>query len=175
MRKLPKMALLTAVVGGLSAIGTGVGFADAPALAPQGQAAVQPDAPAQGMVQQNAPQQAVVEQPAPRYAAPQQVAPQYGAPRQTAAQGPQADPQSTQIAPQLEPQLAPQVSPTVTLPQSLPTASPLAPREQDNIFHPEQECSPQTVLQANLPVSLLGGESATKGETCTQINKAFHN
>ncbi|MFG1805457.1 hypothetical protein [Streptomyces sp. NPDC049040] len=87
-------------------------------------------------------------------------------------QGQSQTPQGTQISPD--------VSPTVTLPQAPPIGSVLqgapqaAPQEQNNLFRPYQECSPQTVLEANLPISILG-QSETKGDTCTQVNHAFNN
>ena len=129
------MAVITMAVSSLSAIGAGVGFADAPALAPQGKTAMQPETP-----QQQAP----------------------------AAQ--QAAPQGTQISPQLSPQL----SPTVNLPQNLPLLSSpqAATSEQNNIFRPNMECSPQTVLQANVPIGILA-DPETRGDTCTQQNSAF--
>ncbi|NUP41402.1 MAG: hypothetical protein HOY76_31350 [Streptomyces sp.] len=84
---------------------------------------------------------------------------------QATPQGQTQTPQGTQISPE--------VSPTVNLPQTPQLSGVLTPQEQENTFRPYQECDPQTVVEANLPISLLGGESATQGETCTQVNHAF--
>jgi hypothetical protein len=131
----------------------------------------------QQVPQQQAPQQQVQVQPQYQQAPQvQQSPPQYqlnqqGPQDQQASQDQQApqDPQGTQVAPQ--------VSPTVTLPQLPPLAVPPAPlagpREQNNLFRPYQECSPQSVLQANVPVALLG-QADTSGDTCTQVNSAFN-
>ncbi len=43
------------------------------------------------------------------------------------------------------------------------------------VFHPEQECDPQTVVRANFPIAVLGGESQTQGDTCSQLNNGFRN
>ncbi|WUH92368.1 hypothetical protein OG900_21165 [Streptomyces sp. NBC_00433] len=93
------------------------------------------------------------------------------------ADAPAAPPQGQSQAPEGT-EISPQVSPSVTLPQAPPLGSVLqapqtAPEVQNNLFRPYQECSPQTVLQANLPIAVLGGESKTAGDTCTQINNAF--
>ncbi|WP_031522897.1 hypothetical protein [Streptomyces sp. NRRL F-5123] len=154
MRKLQQLAVLTMAVGSLAAFGAGVSFADTTGQqAPQG---------TQGMPDQAAPQ---AQQPAPQTQVNQQV-PQ-------TAQVPQGQqtPQGTQVAPQVSPQL----SPNVTIPENLPLlpAAQAQPQEQNNLFRPYQECSPQTVLQANIPIALLG-ESTTQGDTCTQVNNAFN-
>ncbi|MCZ0974514.1 hypothetical protein O1L55_31065 [Streptomyces albulus] len=90
---------------------------------------------------------------------PQQAAPQLAAPQQPA--GPQAGPQ---VSPQLNPQLNPQLSPQVArlLPQS-------GPQDQNNLFRPYQECSPQSLLDANVPIGLLATPE-THGFSCTQNN-----
>lgn len=159
MRKLKQLAVVTLAVGSLSAFGAGVSFADTTGQsAPQG---------AQSQQDQSAPQ----EQPASQG----QQAPQQMQGQETPQQAPQQAPQGTQVAPQV----APQVSPNITLPQTLPlgaapqAAPQTAPQEQNNLFRPYQECSPQTVLQANIPIALLG-DSKTQGDTCTQVNNAFN-
>ncbi|MEU9121272.1 hypothetical protein AB0C96_15700 [Streptomyces sp. NPDC048506] len=45
------------------------------------------------------------------------------------------------------------------------------PRVVDN-FRPYQECSPQTVLDANFPIGVLAAPQ-TWGTTCGQFNHAF--
>ncbi|MFI0943261.1 hypothetical protein [Streptomyces sp. NPDC021020] len=153
MRKLQQLAVLTMAVGSLAAFGAGVSFADTTGQqVPQG---------TQGMPDQQAPQ----DQPAAQTQVNQQ------APQGTQAPQAQQTPQGTQVAPQVSPQL----SPNVTIPENLPIlqAPQAQPQEQNNLFRPYQECSPQTVLQANIPVALLG-ESTTKGDTCTQVNNAFN-
>ncbi|MFJ9814595.1 hypothetical protein ACIRU3_04855 [Streptomyces sp. NPDC101151] len=151
MRKLQQVALVVAAAGGLSAVGAGPSFADAPiayngAVPPP---VSQPDAQAASWTGSQASAQT------------------YGAP---AAQR-QADPQqgadvSPQINPQLNPQLNPQVNPQNSQ-QAAPGQGDLA--GQTNLFRPYQECSPQSLLNANLPVALLGA-SETHGINCTQAN-----
>ncbi|MGW1378205.1 hypothetical protein ACWD6P_28585 [Streptomyces sp. NPDC002446] len=46
------------------------------------------------------------------------------------------------------------------------------PRVND-IFRPYQECSPQTVLDNNIPIGVLAVPQ-TFGTTCDQHNHAFH-
>ncbi|MFJ8671687.1 hypothetical protein [Streptomyces sp. NPDC093589] len=160
MRKLQQVALIVAAAGGLSAVTAGVSSADGP-VGYNG--AAPPAAP-----QQNAPQAATwsaSQATAHAYgsqAAPQQAAPQQAAPQSIAPQ------QAPQVSPQLNPQLNPQLSPQVSqlTPQS---ASPSAPQDQNNLFRPYQECSPQTLLDANVPVGVLAAPQ-TRGLTCTQAN-----
>ncbi|MFI9047574.1 hypothetical protein [Streptomyces sp. NPDC053427] len=155
MRKLHQVALIFAAAGGLSAIGAGIGNADAPvgyngAVPP---AAPQPDTPqtaawsasqatSHAAGSGNGPQQAA----GPQAAAPQQTVPQ--------------------VNPQLNPQINPQLSPQIT-PQAAPQGG--APQDQNNLFRPYQECSPQNLLDANLPVAVLAA-AETRGTTCTQAN-----
>ncbi|MFH8568008.1 hypothetical protein [Streptomyces sp. NPDC017993] len=156
MRKLQQVALIVAAAGGLSATGAGVGIADAPVgyngVAPQA-AAPQAAPQATAWTASQATSHAYGSGATPQQAAPQ------------AAPAPAAAPQQApQVSPQLNPQLNPQLSPMVSqvVPQS-------APQEQNNSFRPYQECSPQSVLDANVPVGLLAAPS-TQGFSCTQAN-----
>ncbi|CAM5458703.1 Secreted protein OS=Streptomyces glaucescens OX=1907 GN=SGLAU_12460 PE=4 SV=1 [Streptomyces glaucescens] len=83
------------------------------------------------------------------------------APRQAAPQ------RGTQVAPQINPQLNPQVSPQIT-PQA-PQSQQGGTVHQNNLFRPYQECSPQTLLDANVPIALLAA-AQTRGVDCTQAN-----
>ncbi|MEV0369264.1 hypothetical protein AB0I10_05495 [Streptomyces sp. NPDC050636] len=157
MRKLHQIALVFAAAGGLSAIGAGASFADAPAGY---NGAAPPPVP-----QQDTPQAAAwtasqaTSQASGSHGGRQQGAPQAAAPG-SAPQG--AAPQvSPQVNPQLNPQLSPQLSSALS-PQG-------APHEQNNLFRPYQECSPQTLLDADLPIGLLAAPQ-THGVTCTQAN-----
>jgi hypothetical protein len=42
-----------------------------------------------------------------------------------------------------------------------------------NLFRPYQECSPQTVVENNVPIAVLG-LAGTLDTTCDQYNKAFN-
>lgn len=169
MRKFQQVALVVAATGGLSAIGVGPSFADAPVA--YGDAAP-PPAPRQGT------------QAAP-WTASQATAHGYGssAPQQQAARQQQAAAQqpaevSPQVNPQVSPQLSPQISPQAA-PQAAPKTAPKTARQtapaqatplrQENVFRPYQECSPQSLLNANLPVALLAA-AETRGVSCTQAN-----
>ncbi|MFE3772492.1 hypothetical protein [Streptomyces sp. NPDC059122] len=158
MRKLQQIALVVAAAGGLSTIGAGASHADAPAgyngaatptapqhEGPQANAWTASGATSHAYGSQGGPQQAG----APQSATPQQ------------APAPQAGPQ---VSPQLNPQLNPQLSPQVAhvLPQS-------GPQNQNNLFRPYQECSPQSLLDANVPIGLLATPE-TRGFSCTQVN-----
>ncbi|MFJ4519593.1 hypothetical protein ACIP4Y_01340 [Streptomyces sp. NPDC088810] len=147
MRKLQQVALVVAAAGGLTAVGAGPSSAVTPA-AHNGAApppVSQPDAQAAAATSSQATAQ-TYGSPAPRQAAPQR---------------------GTEIAPQINPQLNPQISPQVT-PQA-PQSQQGAPVHQNNLFRPYQECSPQTLLDANIPVALLAA-SETHGVECTQAN-----
>ncbi|MGW1378199.1 hypothetical protein ACWD6P_28555 [Streptomyces sp. NPDC002446] len=150
MRKLKKAALVVAAAGGLTSIGAGISLADAP-LAYNG--AAPPPVP-----QSDTPQAATWSaSQATSHASGshggQQQAPQAAEPQRPA-----------EVSPQVNPQLNPQLSPVVSqvLPQS-------GPREQNNLFRPYQECSPQTLLDADLPIGVLAAPQ-TSGITCTQAN-----
>ncbi|MEU9989660.1 hypothetical protein AB0E10_23255 [Streptomyces sp. NPDC048045] len=149
MRKLHQVALVVAAAGGLTGIGTGSSLAAAP-VAYNG--SVPPP-----IAQQDA--------QAGAYTASRANASTYGTP------APQAAPQRpTEITPQVNPQVSPQINPQIS-PQATPQAAPAegAPSNQTNLFRPYQECSPQNLLNANLPVALLGA-SETRGISCTQAN-----
>ncbi|MCT9005505.1 hypothetical protein N4G66_11420 [Streptomyces rhizosphaerihabitans] len=147
MRMLHKIALVAATAGGLAGVGAGSSFAVTPS-APNGVAphpVSQPDAQAASASSAQATAQTYGSP------APQQLAPSRG----------------TQVSPQVNPQLNPQLSPRI---------SPEAPQKQQgasagqaNLFRPYQECSPQTLLDANVPVALLAS-SQTRGVECTQAN-----
>ncbi|WP_328782595.1 hypothetical protein OIE52_19785 [Streptomyces canus] len=150
MRKLQQIALVVAAAGGLTAVGAGSSSAVTPvalngAVPPP---VSQPDAQAATATSAQATTQS--------YGSPavQQAAPQRG----------------TQVAPQLNPQLNPQINPQLSspAPQTARTAQSVAPA-QNNLFRPAQECSPQSLLDANVPVAVLAA-SQTRGIECTQAN-----
>ncbi|MEU6666372.1 hypothetical protein [Streptomyces sp. NPDC046727] len=145
MRKLQKVALVVAAAGGLSAAGAGpssampAGYGSAPPPVSQ------PDSQAASAANARASAQS------------------YGSP------APQAAPsRGTEVAPQVNPQLNPQISPQIS-PQTPQPAQGGAPVDQANLFRPAQECSPQNLLSANVPVALLAA-SQTRGVDCTQAN-----
>ncbi|MGY6020552.1 hypothetical protein [Streptomyces spinosirectus] len=147
MRKFQHVALVAAAAGGLSAIGVVPSFADAPAA----YNAAPPPAPQQGSE-------------AASWTSSQATAHTTGspAPQRLAAPTGGAD-----VSPQLNPQVNPKLSPQLT---QQPTAQgQSAPVEQNNLFRPYQECSPQNLLNANLPVALLAA-AETKGVNCGQGN-----
>ncbi|MFF9085567.1 hypothetical protein ACF1BE_03905 [Streptomyces sp. NPDC014991] len=147
MRKLQKVALLVAAAGGLSAVGAGPSSAVTPA---HNGAAPAPVSQSDTQVNSAASSQATA-QTYGSPAAPRQAAPQRG----------------TEVAPQINPQLNPQLSPQLS-PQA-PQSVQGGPVTQSNLFRPYQECSPQTLLDANVPIALLAA-SETKGVDCTQAN-----
>ncbi|MEU1466451.1 hypothetical protein ABZ467_38895 [Streptomyces sp. NPDC005727] len=159
MRKLQHVALVIAAAGGLSAVGAGPSSA-APAtyngtVPPP---VSQPDAQAASATSSQATAQ-TYGSPAPQQAAPQQAAPQRG----------------TEVTPQVNPQLNPQISPQITpQAQQTPHGAPQTINQggavsQGNLFRPYQECSPQNLLDANVPVALLAA-AQTRGVDCTQAN-----
>ncbi|MGW2817670.1 hypothetical protein [Streptomyces sp. NPDC001415] len=147
MRKFHKAALVFAAAGGLSAIGVGSSAAVAPAgyngAAPP--PIGQPDAHAVSSTSSQATAQS------------------YGSP----APQRMSLPQPSEVSPQVNPQLNPLISPQIS-PQTAP-AAPSGPVDQNNLFRPSQECSPQNLLNANLPVAVLAG-AETKGVSCGQAN-----
>ncbi|WP_405520458.1 hypothetical protein [Streptomyces canus] len=159
MRKLQQIAFVVAAAGGLAAGGAGSSSAVTPvafngAVPPP---VSQPDAQATTATSAQATTQSygspAVQQPAP-------------APAPASQRG-------TQVAPQLNPQLNPQINPQLSspAPQTAQTARPVqgvAPA-QNNLFRPAQECSPQSLLDANVPVAVLAA-SQTRGIECTQAN-----
>lgn len=140
MRKLQQVALIVAAAGGLSGVGAGPSSAVTPAYNGAVPPVSQPDAQAASATSAQATAQS------------------YGDP---------APQRGTDVAPQLNPQLNPQISPQIS-PQAAPPA-PGAPVGQSNLFRPSQECSPQTLLGANVPIALLAA-SETRGIDCTQAN-----
>ncbi|MGW3913566.1 hypothetical protein ACWEBX_18910 [Streptomyces sp. NPDC005070] len=145
---LHKIALVAATAGGLSGVGAGASFAVTPA-APNGFAphpVSQPDAQAASASSAQATTRGYGS------SAPQQLAPSRG----------------TQVSPQVNPQLNPQLSPRLS-PEAPPRQQQSALAGQANLFRPYQECSPQTLLDANVPVALLGA-AQTRGVECTQAN-----
>ncbi|MFJ9004386.1 hypothetical protein [Streptomyces canus] len=153
MRKLQQFALVVAAAGGLTAVGAGSSSAVTPvafngAVPPP---VSQPDAQAATATSAQATTQS------------------YGSPT---AQQPAAQ-RGTQVAPQLNPQLNPQINPQLSSPapqtaQTGQAAQGVAPA-QNNLFRPAQECSPQSLLDANVPVAVLAA-SQTRGIECTQAN-----
>ncbi|MER6073185.1 hypothetical protein ACFYZB_37775 [Streptomyces sp. NPDC001852] len=141
MRKLHRVALVVAAAGGLSAVGAGPSDA-----APVYGGGVplpysQPDAQAASATSSQASVQS--------YGSP--TAPQRGA----------------DVTPQVNPTLSPQINPQIS-PQATPgSGGGLA--GQTNLFRPSQECSPQSLLNAAVPVALLAA-SETHGIECTQAN-----
>lgn len=148
MRKLHQVALVVAAASGLSAIGVGPSIADAPvgyggaAPAP----APRPDAQAATWTRSQASVQ-TSNAPAPHR--------QVAAPPQRGAE----------VSPQLNPQLSPQISPQIS-PQP---ASQEAPLHNSNLFRPYQECSPQSLLNAAVPVAVLAA-AENRGIDCHQAN-----
>lgn len=149
MRKLHQVALVVAAASGLSAIGAGPSVADAPvgyggtAPAPAGQPDVQ--ATSWGSSQASA-------QSSNLPAAHGQAAP--------------ATQRGADVSPQVSPQLSPKISQQVN-PQ--PAAAPSGPVQQANLFRPYQECSPQSLLNAAVPVAVLAA-AETRGIDCDQAN-----
>ncbi|MEY2245866.1 hypothetical protein ACN6K9_005847 [Streptomyces sp. SAS_267] len=147
MRMLHKIALVAATAGGLAGVGAGPSSA-VTASAPNGaapQPVSQPDAQAASAASAHATTQGYGSP------APQQLAPARG----------------TQVSPQVNPQLNPQLSPRIS--PEAPQRQQSASAGQTNLFRPYQECSPQTLLDANVPVALLAA-AQTRGVECTQAN-----
>jgi hypothetical protein len=144
MRKFQHVALVVAAAGGLSAIGVGPSVADAPV-------AYGNSAPPPGPAMAGA------------FTATQATAHASGGPVQRQA----APAQPAEVAPQVNPQFNPQINPHISSP-STPSQSG-GNADQLNLFRPAQECSPQSVLNANLPVAVLAA-AETKGVACTQAN-----
>ncbi|MER5523878.1 hypothetical protein ABT075_04585 [Streptomyces sp. NPDC002677] len=149
MRKLRRVALVVAAAGGLTAVGAAPSSAATPAAY---NGAVpppvsQPDAQAASL------------------SSAQATAQSYGSPTQQ-----QAPPQrGTEVAPQINPQLNPQINPQLSPPAPQLAQGQAAPVSQTNMFRPSQECSPQSLLDANVPVALLAA-SQTRGVDCSQAN-----
>ncbi|GGW37710.1 hypothetical protein GCM10010503_12180 [Streptomyces lucensis JCM 4490] len=157
MRKLHQVALIVAAAGGLSAVGAGPSFA-APATH-------------NGSAPPPASQQDTHAASAASAASSQATTQGYGSSQQQAssqqASSRQAAPQrGTEVAPQVNPQLNPQLSPQLS---QAPKTEEVVSATQTNLFRPYQECSPQTLLDANVPVGLLGA-AETHGVECTQAN-----
>ncbi|SEC02660.1 hypothetical protein SAMN05216532_0236 [Streptomyces sp. 2231.1] len=146
MRKLHKVALVVAAAGGL----TGVGAGPSSAVTPYAQNGTVPPPVSQPDAQ------------AASAASAQATAQTNG------SSAPQAAPQrGTQVSPQINPQLNPQINPQIS--SAAPQAGQGTSAGQANLFRPAQECSPQTLLDANVPVALLAA-SQTRGVDCTQAN-----
>ncbi|KOU41048.1 hypothetical protein [Streptomyces sp. WM6378] len=146
MRKFQQVALVFAAAGGLSAIGVGSSSAVAP-------------------VAYNGAAPPPIGQPDTAHASSssQAVARSYSTPTQP--QG-MSLPQPSEVSPQVNPQLNPLISPQIS-PQTAPV--PGGSVDQNNLFRPSQECSPQNLLNANLPIAVLAG-AETHGVSCTQAN-----
>ncbi|KIZ18866.1 hypothetical protein [Streptomyces natalensis] len=161
MRKLHQVALAVAAAGGLTAIGVGASSADAPVAY---NSAAPPPVPQQDTPQTAAwsASQATSHSAGSQGGPQQQAAPQPAAPQQSA---PQVNPQ---VSPQFNPSLSPHVGPAPA-PQGGHGGPGGLLGEQSNLFHPYQECSPQTLLDANVPVGVLNTPE-THGFSCTQAN-----
>ncbi|MGW1745536.1 hypothetical protein ACWCRD_07955 [Streptomyces sp. NPDC002092] len=144
MRKFQHVALVVAAAGGLSAIGVGPSVADTPV-------AYGNSAPPPGPAMAGA------------FTATQATAHASGGPAQRQA----APAQPAEVAPQVNPQFNPQINPHISSPSAPAQSGGNA--DQLNLFRPAQECSPQSVLNANLPVAVLAA-AETKGVACTQAN-----
>ncbi|GHH27775.1 hypothetical protein [Streptomyces lanatus] len=147
MRKLHQVALVVAAASGLSAIGVGPSVADAPLS----YGAVPPPAPQQDLQ-------------AATWSNTQASAQSSNSPHAQRRQ--EAPSQGAEVAPQVNPQLSPKISPEVN-PQ--PAVAPSGPIEQANLFRPYQECSPQSLLNAAVPVAVLAA-AETEGVDCDQAN-----
>jgi hypothetical protein len=148
MRKLQQVALVVAAASGLSGIGVGPSVADAPAYngavpTPVGQQDLQ----------------------ATSWSRTQASAQSSNSPH-ARRQAPSASERGAEVAPQVNPQLSPKISPQVN-PQ--PSMAPSGPIEQANLFRPYQECSPQSLLNAAVPVAVLAA-AETEGVDCDQAN-----
>ncbi|MEU6546595.1 MULTISPECIES: hypothetical protein [unclassified Streptomyces] len=152
MRKLHQVALVVAAASGLSAIGAGPSLAGGTPAGYGGgaPAAPQQDAQAGSWTNSQASVQSSNLPAAQRQAAAPAAAPQRGA----------------EVSPQVSPQLSPKISPQVN-PQ--PAAAPSGPVQQANLFRPYQECSPQSLLNAAVPVAVLAA-AETRGIDCDQAN-----
>ncbi|MEU6527669.1 hypothetical protein ABZ869_00580 [Streptomyces sp. NPDC046928] len=153
MRKLHQVALVVAAASGLSAIGAGPSLAgETPAGYGGGApAAPQQDAQAASWTNSQASAQSSNLPAAQRQAPAPSAAPQQGA----------------EVSPQVSPQLSPKISPQVN-PQPA-AAAPSGPVQQANLFRPYQECSPQSLLNAAVPVAVLAA-AETRGIDCDQAN-----
>lgn len=146
MRKFQHVALVAAAAGGLSAIGVAPSFADAPIAYTAPPPAPQQGAQAAALSSSQATAHSDGSAPAPQ---------RMSLPTQGAEVSPQLNPQ---VSPKLSPQLSPQ-----------PASAQSGPVEQNNLFRPYQECSPQNLLNANVPVALLAA-AETNGVDCGQAN-----
>ncbi|MFJ7077902.1 hypothetical protein [Streptomyces sp. NPDC098781] len=148
MRKLQQVALIAAAASGLSALGVGPSVADVPVgyngtvPPPVGQQDLQ----ATSWSRTQASAQSSNSPHAQRQAAPHR--------------------EGADVSPQVNPQLSPKISPQVN-PQ--PSVAPSGPIEQANLFRPYQECSPQSLLNAAVPVAVLAA-AETEGVDCDQAN-----
>ncbi|EGX60323.1 hypothetical protein SZN_08244 [Streptomyces zinciresistens K42] len=152
MRKLHQVALVVAAASGLSAIGAGPSVAGDMPAGYGGGAPAAPQQDAQAASWTNA----------------QATAQSSNVPRtQRQAPAPQAQ-RGADVSPQVNPQLNPKLSPQLSQqPAAAPAAS--GPVQQANLFRPYQECSPQSLLNAAVPVAVLAA-AETKGVDCGQAN-----
>ncbi|MER6028352.1 hypothetical protein [Streptomyces sp. NPDC001851] len=146
MRKLQQVALVVAAAGGLSAVGAGPSSAAAPAYNGYNGAAPPPvsqlDAQADSATSAQASTQS------------------YGG-------APQAPQRGAEVTPQVNPTLSPSISPQIS-PQATPGQGDSSSL-QSNLFRPSQECSPQSLLNAAVPVAVLAAAD-THGIDCGQSN-----
>lgn len=157
MRKFQQVALVVAAASGLSAFGAGPAIGVTP-VAYNGTSpspVPQPDAQAASATSSQANAQTSGSSAPQQQAAPQRPA---------------------EVSPQLNPQLNPLISPEISS-KPAPAQSQGHGQgqgqggllQQHNLFRPYQECSPQNLLNANLPVAVLAAAEA-RGVDCTQAN-----
>lgn len=145
MRKLQHVALVVAAASGLSAIGVGPSVADVPV----GYGSAPPPAPRQDAQAATWTRSQATVQSSGSSMPQRQPAPQRGA----------------DVSPQVSPQLSPQISPQIS-PQP---AGQSETYNHSNLFRPYQECSPQSLLNAAVPVAVLAA-AESKGVDCDQAN-----
>lgn len=146
MRKLQQVALVVAAASGLSAIGVGPSVADAP-VAYNG--AAPPPVPRQDVQATSWTRSQATVQSSGSSTPQRQAPPQRGA----------------EVSPQVSPQLSPQINPQIS-PQPAGQSETF---NQSNLFRPYQECSPQSVLNAAVPVAVLAA-AESRGVDCDQAN-----
>ncbi|MFJ9849601.1 hypothetical protein [Streptomyces sp. NPDC101150] len=178
MRKIQQLAVVVAAVAGLSNLGAGVGFADAPEL--QGGSFHGPQATAWATSQSAAGATATGGSPySPHAAAPQAVAPQPAPQPAPQAYAPQPAPQP---APQIiAPQPAPQPAPQAIAPQPAPQPAPqaIAPQPAPQSYGEKAEKhvdlrQSTSCRSHDLNVNILGTVGILNGALGNAINGEGH-
>ncbi|WP_155058050.1 hypothetical protein [Streptomyces blattellae] len=148
MRKLHQVALVVAAAGGLSTVGAGPSYSAPVAYNGAPPPVSQQDAQATSMTSA----QATSQNSGP------------SSPRRMALPTRGAD-----VSPQVNPQFNPKLSPNIS-PQAAPHTGPgQGEVGQTNLFRPSQECSPQSLLNAAVPVAVLAA-AENRGIECGQTN-----